>query len=89
MWERARPRQFNEFIQLSRPRPLPQQKLTSSEQRERVGVLQQRGQRLQADLTLLAVAILWGSAFVVQRIAATEIGVFIYNGYMQDFTLSF
>lgn len=37
-------------------------------------------QRLWADLTLFSVAVIWGSAFVVQRIAAMEIGVFIFNG---------
>jgi drug/metabolite transporter (DMT)-like permease len=39
-----------------------------------------RGQRLRADLTLLAVAILWGSAFVVCRLAAAQTGSFLYNG---------
>jgi drug/metabolite transporter (DMT)-like permease len=40
----------------------------------------QRGQRIQADLTLLLVAVIWGSAFVVQRIAAVQVGVFWFNG---------
>ena len=40
----------------------------------------ERGQRLQADLTLLFVSIIWGSAFVVQRIAAVQIGVFWFTG---------
>jgi drug/metabolite transporter (DMT)-like permease len=39
-----------------------------------------RRQRLQADLALLAVAAIWGSAFVVQRLAAIEVGVFLFNG---------
>jgi len=39
-----------------------------------------RGQRLRADLTLLAVAIVWGSAFVVCRLAAAQTGSFLYNG---------
>lgn len=37
-------------------------------------------QRLQADLLLFAVAMIWGSAFVVQRIAALEVGVFWFTG---------
>ena len=37
-------------------------------------------QRLQADLALLSVAVIWGSAFVVQRLAAPQVGVFIFNG---------
>jgi drug/metabolite transporter (DMT)-like permease len=36
--------------------------------------------RLKADLTLLVVALVWGSAFVVQRIAAVEVGIFLFNG---------
>ena len=39
-----------------------------------------RKQRLRADLTLLAVALIWGSAFVVQRLAAVEVGVYLFNG---------
>ena len=39
-----------------------------------------RRQRLQADLTLLAVAAIWGSAFVAQRLAAVEVGVYLFNG---------
>ena len=39
-----------------------------------------RGKRLRADLTLLAVAIVWGSAFVVCRLAAAQTGSFLYNG---------
>lgn len=37
-------------------------------------------QRLRADLTLLFVASIWGSAFVAQRLAAAEVGVFLFNG---------
>jgi len=36
--------------------------------------------RLQADLILLAVAAIWGSGFVAQRIAAAHLGFFLYNG---------
>jgi drug/metabolite transporter (DMT)-like permease len=39
-----------------------------------------RKRRLRADLTLLAVAAIWGSAFVVQRLAAVEVGVYLFNG---------
>ncbi len=35
---------------------------------------------LLADLTLLGVSFIWGSAFVVQRVAAIEVGVFLFNG---------
>jgi drug/metabolite transporter (DMT)-like permease len=36
--------------------------------------------RLQADLTLLLVAALWGSSFAAQRAAAMQGGVHFYNG---------
>ena len=39
-----------------------------------------RRQRLRADLTLLTVAAIWGSAFAVQRVAASHLGPFIYSG---------
>ncbi len=39
-----------------------------------------RGERLRADLTLLAVAVVWGSSFVAQRVAAAHLGTFLYNG---------
>jgi drug/metabolite transporter (DMT)-like permease len=42
--------------------------------------LSERKQRIKADLTLLGVSLIWGSAFVVQRIAALEVGVFYFNG---------
>lgn len=37
-------------------------------------------QRWKADLALLFTALIWGSAFVVQRLAAVEAGVFYFNG---------
>jgi drug/metabolite transporter (DMT)-like permease len=39
-----------------------------------------RRRRLQADLVLLLVALIWGSAFVAQRMAAGDIGVYLFNG---------
>jgi drug/metabolite transporter (DMT)-like permease len=36
--------------------------------------------RLKADLILLLVALIWGSAFVAQRHAALEMGAFLFNG---------
>jgi drug/metabolite transporter (DMT)-like permease len=36
--------------------------------------------RLKADLTLFFVAIIWGSAFAAQRVAAEYIGPFLFNG---------
>lgn len=36
--------------------------------------------RLKADLTLLLAAIIWGSAFAVQRVAAQAGSVFMFNG---------
>jgi drug/metabolite transporter (DMT)-like permease len=36
--------------------------------------------RLSSDLTLLLVAFIWGTAFVVQRIAIGGLGVFLFNG---------
>ncbi len=36
--------------------------------------------RFQADLSLFLVAFIWGSVFVVQRIAATGLGTFLFNG---------
>ncbi len=41
---------------------------------------QTRQSRLQADLMLLAVSVIWGSAFVAQRIAAVQSGTFWFNG---------
>ena len=37
-------------------------------------------ERLKADLVLLCVALVWGSAFVAQRAAAAHLGFFLYNG---------
>lgn len=39
-----------------------------------------RRDRVIADGLLLFVALIWGSAFVAQRIAAQDVGVFIFNG---------
>jgi drug/metabolite transporter (DMT)-like permease len=36
--------------------------------------------RLQADLLLLLVAVFYGTVFVVQRVAAVEVGTFLFNG---------
>lgn len=36
--------------------------------------------RIKADLTLLLVALIWGSAFVAQRAIAGDIGVLTFNG---------
>lgn len=38
------------------------------------------GKRLWADLALLCVAVVWGSAFSAQRVAAAHLGSFLYNG---------
>jgi drug/metabolite transporter (DMT)-like permease len=38
-----------------------------------------RFRRLRADLTLLVVAIIWGSAFVAQRIGNAQVGPFTFN----------
>ena len=40
----------------------------------------QRKKRLTADLLLLLVAAIWGSAFVAQRVAAAQTGVYLFNG---------
>jgi len=36
--------------------------------------------RLKADLALLTTSLIWGSAFVAQRLAALQVGVFLFNG---------
>jgi drug/metabolite transporter (DMT)-like permease len=36
--------------------------------------------RFRSDALLLLVAILWGSSFAVQRVAAQHLGVFLFNG---------
>ena len=38
-----------------------------------------RSRRLQADLSLLLVALIWGSAFVAQRLGMAEVGPFAFN----------
>ena len=35
--------------------------------------------RLKADLTLLFVALIWGFSFIVQRTAAQQVGMFVFN----------
>src|SRR5215211_6022602 len=40
----------------------------------------QQSMRLKADLTLLLVSIIWGSAFVAQRIAGQMGSVYLFNG---------
>ena len=39
-----------------------------------------RSKRVLADLALLCVAVVWGSAFSAQRVAAAHLGSFLYNG---------
>lgn len=36
--------------------------------------------RLKADLILLLTAVIWGSGFIAQRVAAQSLGVFFFNG---------
>jgi len=36
--------------------------------------------RIRADLTLLLVSLIWGSAFVAQRVAATHMDIYLFNG---------
>jgi len=43
------------------------------------GTLKRR-QRAQADLLLLLVALIWGTAFVAQRVGALNMGVYLFNG---------
>jgi len=38
------------------------------------------GERLRADLMLLTVALIWGVGFVVNRLAALQVGALLYNG---------
>jgi drug/metabolite transporter (DMT)-like permease len=42
--------------------------------------LRGESQRLRDDLILLMVSLIWGSAFVAQRVAATSMNVFLFNG---------
>jgi drug/metabolite transporter (DMT)-like permease len=37
--------------------------------------------RARADLALLGTAVIWGSAFAAQRVAAAHLGPFVYNGF--------
>ncbi|MCX8024877.1 MAG: DMT family transporter [Thermanaerothrix sp.] len=39
-----------------------------------------RSSRLKSDLILLLVAVIWGSGFVAQKIAAAEVDNFVFNG---------
>ena len=39
-----------------------------------------RSKRVRADLALFSTAIIWGSAFAAQRVAAAHVGPFLYNG---------
>ena len=39
-----------------------------------------RNERLRADLLLLGVAVIWGSTFAAQRVAAAHLGFFLFNG---------
>jgi drug/metabolite transporter (DMT)-like permease len=39
------------------------------------------GQRLRSDMLLLLAALLWGSAFVPQRLATANLGTFLFNGF--------
>ncbi|MEE9616489.1 MAG: EamA family transporter, partial [Anaerolineae bacterium] len=38
-----------------------------------------RGERIRADLILLVVAVVWGSAFVAQRMGMEQVGPFAFN----------
>jgi drug/metabolite transporter (DMT)-like permease len=43
------------------------------------GAIASRKKRLQADLSLLLVAVIWGSAFVAQRLGMEQVGPFAFN----------
>jgi drug/metabolite transporter (DMT)-like permease len=47
---------------------------------ERFSSTQPQTRRVQADLALLSVSIIWGSAFVAQRLAAPNTSAFLFNG---------
>lgn len=47
--------------------------------RENRDLAPSRGERLRADLILLAVAVIWGSAFVAQRAGMAQSGPFTFN----------
>ena len=36
--------------------------------------------RLKSDLILLLAALIWGITFVIQRIVANDVGIFLFNG---------
>jgi hypothetical protein len=40
--------------------------------------------RLKADLTLLIVSVIWGSAFVAQRVAGQLGSVYFFNGALSS-----
>ncbi len=42
--------------------------------------IQNQPRRMQADLALFSVSVIWGSAFVVQRIVAPNSSAFLFNG---------
>ena len=42
--------------------------------------MQNKNNRLRADMLLLLVAVIWGSAFSAQRVAAENFGFFLFNG---------
>lgn len=44
-----------------------------------VSLTSSRKRRLQADLSLLLVAVIWGSAFVAQRVGTEQVGPFAFN----------
>jgi drug/metabolite transporter (DMT)-like permease len=46
----------------------------------RDGILYTSTKRIRADLILLLVSLIWGSAFVAQRVAAQQMDVFLFNG---------
>lgn len=45
-----------------------------------INIVNKNAKRFQADLLLFLVALIWGSAFVAQRVAAQNTGFFLYNG---------
>lgn len=58
------PRRYNLGVAQLTPAPSPSPRL----------------RRLQADMTLLLVAAVWGSSFVAQRVAALTMGAFLFTG---------
>jgi drug/metabolite transporter (DMT)-like permease len=43
-------------------------------------IVSMKSERIRADLALLLVAIIWGSAFAAQRVAAVHMSAFLFNG---------